>query len=163
VSELSGEPTAKVVEPEVKIPVAAFVPEDYVEDIGQRLSFYKRLSLAPDSATVYDVMDEMQDRYGPVPINVEHLRDLVLVKLIMKQIVAKQIEVGPKAIVVELLPETTLSPDKVMALIASTRGQYEVRPGIILVRKLQGRESANLMETALLISREVARCARDAS
>lgn len=163
VGELSGEPAQKAVEPEVKIPVAAFVPEDYVEDIGQRLSFYKRLSLAPDSATVYDVMDEMQDRYGPVPINVEHLRDLVLVKLIMKQIVAKQIEVGPKAIVVELLPETTLSPDKVMALIASTRGQYEVRPGLILVRKLQGRESVNLMETALLISREVARCARDAS
>jgi len=51
----------------------------------------------------------------------------------------------------------------VMALIASTRGQYEVRPGLILVRKLQGRESVNLMETALLISREVARCARDAS
>ena len=50
-----------------------------------------------------------------------------------------------------------------MALIASTRGQYEVRPGLILVRKLQGRESVNLMETALLISREVARCARDAS
>jgi transcription-repair coupling factor (superfamily II helicase) len=108
-------------------------------------------------------MDEMQDRYGPVPVNVEHLRDLVLVKLIMKQIVAKQIEVGPKAIVVELLPETTLSPDKVMALIASTRGQYEVRPGLILVRKLQSRESVNLMETALLVSREVARCARDAS
>jgi transcription-repair coupling factor (superfamily II helicase) len=158
VRELQGKPKEAEVEPEVKIPAVAFVPEDYVADIGQRLTLYKRLSLAADDAAVYDIVAEMQDRYGPLPESVEHLRDVVLVKQIMKRIRAKQIEAGPKAVVVELLPETRLVPQKVLDLIKVHRGAYEMRPNLVIVRKLDPRDGIPVLSSALTVARELAAC-----
>ena len=46
VHELRGEPVVHEVDPELSFDVDALLPEDYVGDVGVRLSLYKRLASA---------------------------------------------------------------------------------------------------------------------
>ncbi len=158
IAELKGMPLDDHLEPEVKLPIAAFIPEDYVDDVGQRLAFYKRLSLADDEVALGDVVAELEDRYGKAPDPVTSLRDVVLLKQQMKTIRAARLEGGPKSIVVGLLPDTRLDPGRVMALIEANRGRYEFRPDMTLVRHLKGPESGDILGSALRVAREVHTC-----
>src|SRR5205823_9645520 len=42
VAEMKGEPPPVQIEPEIALPFAALLPDDYVPDVHQRLVFYKR-------------------------------------------------------------------------------------------------------------------------
>lgn len=159
VQEMRGEETEAEVQPDVKIPVAAYLPEDYVKDVSQRLLFYKRYSMAANEEELFDVHGELQERYGRAPESVDALRDIVRLKLEMKAIGAKKLEAGPNAVVVELTEATPLDPDKVIAMITSSNGDYEFRPQMTLVRRLKGLSGTDILAAALRVSREVASCA----
>ena len=62
--ELRGEPVVHEVDPELSFDVEALLPEDYVADVGVRLSLYKRLASAADEAEVDELAAEMEDRFG---------------------------------------------------------------------------------------------------
>ena len=47
--------------------VPALLPDDYVSDVGVRLSIYKRLASAIDEAEVASIAIEMEDRFGAPP------------------------------------------------------------------------------------------------
>ena len=64
VHELRGEEVVHDVDPELSFDVEALLPEDYVTDVGVRLSLYKRLASAVDEAHVAEIAAEMEDRFG---------------------------------------------------------------------------------------------------
>lgn len=60
----------------IDLPVDAHLPPDYIGSDRLRLEAYRRLAAAPDDAAVAAVVDELVDRYGPLP---EPARRLVAV------------------------------------------------------------------------------------
>src|SRR4030042_3326400 len=62
-----GEEIKEEVEPEIDLPIPAFLPGDYVEDINQRLVYYRRLSSARSEVEVGEISEELRARYGAVP------------------------------------------------------------------------------------------------
>ncbi len=76
VKELKGEkPHNETVDPEISIPISAFLPDAFIPDNDQRLLGYKRLATAGDEWQVEQLAGEWRDRYGPFP---ESARNLVL-------------------------------------------------------------------------------------
>ncbi|WNG86515.1 transcription-repair coupling factor [Mycobacterium sp. ITM-2016-00317] len=51
----------------IDLPVDAHLPPDYIGSDRLRLEAYRRLAAAPDDAAVDSVVDELVDRYGPLP------------------------------------------------------------------------------------------------
>ena len=54
--ELRGETVTNEVDPDLNFDVEALLPEDYIAEVGVRLSLYKRLSSAGDEAEVNDLV-----------------------------------------------------------------------------------------------------------
>ena len=73
-------------EPDVSIQGSAYIPDDYVSDSGQKLHLYRRLSKLEHRADVVRLREEMRDRFGPVPDEVERLLDARLLRLLGKQL-----------------------------------------------------------------------------
>ncbi|MGH7472633.1 MAG: transcription-repair coupling factor, partial [Candidatus Methylomirabilales bacterium] len=73
VRELKGAEQEAVVDPVLRLPIAASIPETYVSDATVRLSLYRRLSVVTSSAEREEFAGELQDRFGPLPPPVEHL------------------------------------------------------------------------------------------
>ncbi|CAI8014087.1 Transcription-repair-coupling factor, partial [Geodia barretti] len=59
--------------PRIDLPIPASIPEDYIAHLPARLAFYQRLSQITDRTHIGAVRSDMQDRFGPPPIEVENL------------------------------------------------------------------------------------------
>ena len=66
--------------PELQLGISAFLPEDYVSDVQQRLILYKRISLAAGSDDIEQIRNELQDCYGPLPGNAENLLRIIEIR-----------------------------------------------------------------------------------
>lgn len=148
VAELKGEALEIDEDPEVKLPVPGYIPEDYVEDVGQRLGFYKRMSGAKDWQSLVELVYEIEDRYGTAPDEVTQLRDILGIKLMLRRMGATQLEGGPKGLSFDLQEHTDLEPAAVMQLIEDKRGEWEFKPPMRVVVSLPGLDTRGILNAA---------------
>jgi transcription-repair coupling factor (superfamily II helicase) len=65
----------------IDLPVEAHLPTDYVPDEAQKLELYRRLARARSAGDLTAFRQEVQDRFGPMPIPVERLVEVVELRL----------------------------------------------------------------------------------
>ena len=93
IGRMKGEKTeAESIDPEINIPISAFLPEPFIPDTDQRLIAYKRLATASDPADIDDLAAEWRDRYGPFPENARNLILLAKVRLLCKRLRISRME-----------------------------------------------------------------------
>ena len=122
VQEMRGEEVLHDVDTELSFDVEALLPEDYVTDVGVRLSLYKRLASAIDEAHVADIAAEMEDRFGAPPEAARRLVKLMALKTELRRMRALGCEANARLVTLHLRDDTPLDPTKVTALIRSSRG-----------------------------------------
>ena len=126
VAELKGEPIARETDPEVAFDVPAFLPDTYVEDTGQRLDLYRRLSLAPDIDAVNAVMDELRDRFGELPEEAVNLGYVMGCKTYGRRLHATALELKQRKFSVRLREDTPLPAEVAVNLHKRTDGQMRM-------------------------------------
>jgi transcription-repair coupling factor (superfamily II helicase) len=105
VAELKGEPIHSEVDPELLIEMPGFIPDDYVPDPGQRLELYKRLSAVVDDDELKSVMNEIADRYGPLPGDVVLLGELMGIKAIARKLGVLALEISSSRVAIAFAPD----------------------------------------------------------
>ncbi|HUN09304.1 MAG TPA: transcription-repair coupling factor [Aggregatilineales bacterium] len=87
----NGTPGASVPEPQVSataasitidLPIAAYLPNDYIPEVGLRLQLYRRIGDLHSAEGVVAMGEELRDRFGPLPPAVEGLLYQIEVKLL---------------------------------------------------------------------------------
>jgi transcription-repair coupling factor (superfamily II helicase) len=69
----------------IDLPVDANLPPDYIASDRLRLEGYRRLAAATDDAAVDSVVDELVDRYGPLPEPALRLVAVARLRLLLRQ------------------------------------------------------------------------------
>jgi transcription-repair coupling factor (superfamily II helicase) len=69
----------------IDLPVDANLPPDYIASDRLRLEGYRRLAAAADDAAVDSVVDELVDRYGPLPEPALRLVAVARLRLLLRQ------------------------------------------------------------------------------
>lgn len=80
IRRMRGKEIAAHIEPIVSLDVELFIPHDYVPFEQQRIAVYKRLADAKDVQTLAEIRAELEDRFGPIPRQVQNLFDAVEIK-----------------------------------------------------------------------------------
>lgn len=124
-AERAGEAEAEIDEDlRVELPVDATIPEDYVPHERLRLEAYTKFAAARSDADVADVLEELTDRYGPVPEPVQRLAALARLRALAAHLGVREIVAQGKSIrfapldlpesgrmrLTRLYPGTTLKP-----------------------------------------------------
>ena len=91
VKELKGETIASEAAVEVNLSISRFIPEGYVPDTRQRLGLYKRLATIDDKEELFELMDELTDRYGEIPEELKALFETTRIKGELKAIGAVEL------------------------------------------------------------------------
>ena len=78
--EAKGEAVPLEVDTVVDVPVDAHIPRNYIANEVLRLQMYKRIALIDGQEALFDVQEELEDRYGDIPGPVQNLMDVALVK-----------------------------------------------------------------------------------
>ena len=142
VAELRGRPITTESDPEISIDIASFLPDDYVEDAGQRLDVYRRLSTAGDVDDVDAIVDELQDRFGDLPEEAIALTQAMTCKTYARQLRAASVELRGPRLAVRLTDQTPLSPQQVLDLQESSDGRIRLRNGEQVVIRLTDAETS---------------------
>ncbi len=129
VAELKGEAIVRETDPEVAFDVPAFLPDSYVEDTGQRLDLYRRLSLATDIDAVKNVIDEVRDRFGDMPEEAVNLGYVMACKTYARRLRATAIELRNDKLSVRLSDDTPLPTTVAARLHQLTQGRMRMASG----------------------------------
>jgi transcription-repair coupling factor (superfamily II helicase) len=84
--KLKGEEREERVEPAIHMKVAARIPKQYVREDRLRLDLYRRLALIDYDADLLRIADEMRDRFGAPPVEVENLFRIVELNLLCRRL-----------------------------------------------------------------------------
>ena len=80
-AEARGDLHRKRLDPEVEVPVPAFIPEELVPGVEDRLTEYRYLSRAETPSQLRSLMDGMEERYGDLPVELLNLGWLLQTRL----------------------------------------------------------------------------------
>ena len=136
IRQLKGEELTERVEPEIKLHIPAFIPEDYIRDPNQRLIIYKKLSQVDAAEQVSAVGEELSDRFGVLPLATCYLLEVMAIRIRLKELLVKVIEFEGKTIVLSFHPKTPVSPDTIIAMIRKEPKKYQFTPEYRLVAEV---------------------------
>ncbi len=149
VRELRGEAPREEIEPDVTLSIPAFLPEEYIPEVSQRLLFYKRLAQASGDDELYDVRAELVDRFGELPEEADNLCQLMRVKAEMRRLKLRGMKSGPGRLVVTLGVKAALDPVRMAQLVARSREGLKLTPDMDLVYPVPAKATpAELLEYA---------------
>ncbi|HXG50558.1 MAG TPA: transcription-repair coupling factor [candidate division Zixibacteria bacterium] len=128
VRELKGEAVVPEVEPEIRLGIPAYFPDDYIPDVSQRLYFYKRLASLRSSEELEELKEEIRDRYGPYGEPVENLFLIMELRRLLRQHLVQQISVSDGKVFLLFHPQSPVRVEKLLELIRAPRGGYRLTP-----------------------------------
>jgi transcription-repair coupling factor (superfamily II helicase) len=129
IDELRGQVKRIEVDPEIRLPVTARLPEDYVAVVNQRLVLYKRLASCRDDAEIDRIRDELLDRFGPLPADAENLLEVIRLKMLARNLGIAAIDKSAGEIVLTASQTTAVDPQRLLNLLTQGGGGMRVTPG----------------------------------
>jgi len=117
VREMKGEKIEEEVETSMNLGVDIYIPKDFVADENLRMTFYKKIASASTDERLEDIRNEMRDRFGALPPNVENLLHFVRVKRYASQMgVISIVREGARG-VIKLTQTAKIDPNKLLLYI----------------------------------------------
>ncbi len=157
VSELKGEPVIEDLEPEINIPVSAYIPENYMQDIDQRLSAYRRLAKMSELSEIADFKDEIIDRYGPLPGEAASLLLKMMLKVLSMKGGVKRLDLSGQHLSLQFSEAHQKNPFGLVDMITEAPDHFRFTPDNILKVRLDEKNAKKSMAFAKNILKEIAR------
>jgi transcription-repair coupling factor (superfamily II helicase) len=147
VAELRGEQIEDETSVSINLGVNVAIPEDYIQDMGQRLRTYKRVSSSRDEETLTGIRRETEDRYGRVPRSVEDLFAYARLRRLAEEIGVISIDKTADGIAIKFSENARIAPEKLAEFI-SRDGQSSFTPGGVLRMTLDDEQEDNELDVA---------------
>jgi transcription-repair coupling factor (superfamily II helicase) len=128
VRELKGEEVAPEVEPEIRMGIAAYFPDDYMPEANQRLFFYKRLASLRDPLELAAIEEEIRDRFGPYGAAVENLFLVMNLRRVLKECLVQQMSVSDGKVFLLFHPQSPVKVEKLLDLIKLRQSGCRLSP-----------------------------------
>ncbi len=126
VQELRGEQVQHEVEPEIQLGIPAYIPDSYIADESQRLSFYRRLAGIRVQADLDDVAAELRDRYGPIPPIVDNFMRVMDLRRSLKDHMVVRAALREGSVTLQFHPEASINVDKLVQMVKTSKGRYKL-------------------------------------
>jgi transcription-repair coupling factor (superfamily II helicase) len=131
VRELRGEEVAPEIHSSLNLGLDLRIPSSYITDENQRLRAYKRIAQAVDDEERRKIDQELADRYGPVPGDVQQLLRYSGIKTAAEKIGIEAIDRRVSILNVKFHEETRVDGEKLMGLVSGTPGAQFTPAGVL--------------------------------
>src|SRR5699024_4153339 len=110
--------------PELLLSVDAYIPETYIFDVKQKIDMYKRFQSLESQEEMDDLEEELVDRFGDYPNEVDELFSVTSLKILAKR---------------ELVEQIKKSKSRIECLVESERSKQNDRSKLFELIKKYGR------------------------
>ncbi|MEW4452756.1 transcription-repair coupling factor [Bremerella sp. JC817] len=81
VRRLQKLPPKMSIDVDIDLPIEAYLPDDYIGDMRQKIDLYRRMTRIASDHDLEQIREELRDRFGPPPEEVDELLRVVALKL----------------------------------------------------------------------------------
>lgn len=136
IQELRGEETEEQMEPSIDIQIKALLPDEYIIDKQAKATLYQRMIGISGEEEMSEMLDELVDRFGTPPQEVENLMEIIRIRYRAKTLKIDQIVQSRQEITLRFAQDPGLAGEQLMELasnypyplaFAFTEGQLEFK------------------------------------
>ena len=113
--------------PQISVGTPVMIPDDYVPDLHLRLGLYRRLGEITELGDIDAFGAELIDRFGPLPVEVQHLLKIVYIKSLCRVANVEKLDAGPKGVVVQFRHKEFPNPAALVGYIAKQGTLVKIR------------------------------------
>lgn len=116
-------------ETQIDINVTSYIPDSYIADSNQKIEIYQDIALCKTEEDIQDITDELIDRFGETPKQIENLLEISRIKQMAKKLYINKISSKRDGVVFTFENEK-LSGDKAIELIKIYGNDIKFSPGV---------------------------------
>ncbi len=107
------------IDPEIKLKVAAYLPDSYINDTSQRYQAYRRISMAGSGTEeeLAEIEAELADRYGHLPPEAEALLAIIRLKQQLRPLGIHKLEQAAEVLVFSFIEQAPVDGGRLLALV----------------------------------------------
>ena len=121
VEELRGEKPEEEISTSINLNLDIRIPESYIADTSQRLRMYKRISSAATDEDLNALRQEMVDRFGQYPDQVENLFRYARLRQETLALQIQSIEKNKNQVFFRFVDQSRVSPEKLLKLVTRNK------------------------------------------
>ena len=149
VREIQGKtPPVEEPLPEIQMGISAFLPENYVEDVHQRLILYKRISLAENPEELDEIRGELAECYGPLPQEADNLLRVISIRNRLKPLSAKKMGYDGKYFYLYFRETSPIDPARIISLTRKKIKDLRFTPDFKLFMPARAATATEILDQA---------------
>jgi transcription-repair coupling factor (superfamily II helicase) len=142
IAELKGEGIEEALEPEIRLPIPALLPDSYVPEVSHRLVLYKQLSATRDFEELEALRADLMDRFGPLPAETRNLIEVIRLKIRARQLGIETIETARGELIFKVTEQTKIDPHRLARILERPGCPLRVTPDHRILSPLRKSEDA---------------------
>lgn len=149
VKELQGSITEDDdIETSVDLSVDGYIPSSYIENEEQKIEIYKKIAATSSKDDIYDITEEIIDRFGNPPKQVDNLLKISYIKSLCKKLKVKSITQAGIMVNIELYSVNHLNQDIIGFLIENYNAKikFDVSKEPVIKYRLDSAEQVKILE-----------------
>ncbi|MDE7222456.1 MAG: transcription-repair coupling factor, partial [Acetatifactor sp.] len=91
----------------------AFIPPEYIVNEGQKREIYKRIAGIETVRERDDMRDELLDRFGAIPVSVENLLRIALIRVAAHRLYMTELKGKNERIIFTFRPDAPIVPERI--------------------------------------------------
>jgi transcription-repair coupling factor (superfamily II helicase) len=114
---------------QIKLGISLLIPENYMQDLSLRMSFYKKISYIKNNEEQESLINEMNNRFGKIPSEVLNLIEVAKLKTFCKKIGIEKLEANSQGILISFKDNEFNEPEALMRIIFDSKNQIKLHAG----------------------------------
>ncbi len=84
IKEMQGKEVEQDIDIQIDLNVSSYIPDEFIKDSAQKIEIYQDIALCKNEEDIQNVVDEIIDRFGNMPDELENLLDIARIKYLAK-------------------------------------------------------------------------------
>ncbi len=117
----------------IDVKIDAFIPNDYIAQVSQKIAVYQQLAKSRSEAGVEEIAAGLRDRFGPLPEPLANLIEITKLRTVALQKHVTRVIVDEKRLTLGVGSGFELQPSAIPKLQSLTRNRFRFGEGKVLV------------------------------
>jgi transcription-repair coupling factor (superfamily II helicase) len=117
----------------IDVKISAFIPNDYIPQVSQKIAVYQQLAKARSEAEVEEIAAGVRDRFGAFPVPLDNLVELTRLRAIALHKHVTRVVVDEKRLTLGVGTGFALQPAMIPVFQSLTKNRFRFAEGKILV------------------------------
>jgi len=128
IKEMKGIQVQEEIDVQIDINVSSYIPDDFIDNSSQKIEIYQNIALCKSEEDIQNVVDEIIDRYGRVPEEIENLLEITRIKNLCKQVGITKVSQKATSVIFYLEPSKFAS-ENIDKIISAYKNRIQFSPG----------------------------------